>query len=87
MPLSTARPHVRSTDLSSYGSRLSERQAGGGSGVLSDQMADDGLVDVTDLTLADLRELGDDLSYLAPVLSRLVDSSGVEGNLGFQSKI
>jgi hypothetical protein len=86
VPLSTVKPHVRSTDLSSYGSRLSEGQAGG-AGVLSDQMADDGLVDVTDLTLADLRDLGDNLSYLAPALSRLVDSSRVEGHLGFQSRI
>jgi hypothetical protein len=75
--------------LSSYGSRLPEGQAGGGRGARADQIADEGLVDISDLTLRDLRDLrdADDQSCLARALSRVLACGEADGHHSFQSKI
>jgi hypothetical protein len=61
--------------LSSYGSHLPDGQVGRGSGTRTDQTAADGMVDLSGMTLADLRDLsdGDDKSSLARALSRVLD--------------
>jgi hypothetical protein len=75
--------------LSSDGSRVPQGQANGAISTLSSQIADGGLIDVSDLTLADLRDLcdRDDESCLTRALSRLLAASEEDGHHGFQSSI
>jgi hypothetical protein len=75
--------------LSSEGSRASEEQVRETRAVLSDQIAAGGLVDISSLTLRDLREMrdADDESCLGRALSRVLASTEGEGHHGFQSSI
>jgi hypothetical protein len=74
--------------LSSKGSRLSDRPADGGSGLRSDQVVRGGMVDLSGLTLSDLRDLRDaqDESYLAQALARVMESQA-PGFHNFNSNI
>jgi len=74
--------------LSSYGSRVPEGRAGGGRSVSTDQAADNGMVDLSGLTLADLRDLrdGDDKSSLARALSRVL-ADETDGHHSFSACI
>jgi hypothetical protein len=74
--------------LSSDGSRLPEGQVGGGRGVRTDQITDGGLVDLSGLTLRDLRDIreGDDRSCLAQALSRVL-AGEADGHHSFSSCI
>jgi hypothetical protein len=74
--------------LSSNGSHIPDRSAGGGSGVRSDHAGRGGLADLSGLTLAELRDLRDaqDESYLAQALSRVMGSEA-PGFHNFNSNI
>lgn len=74
--------------MSSNGGRPPVGQVGGGSGVRHGQITDNGLVDLTGITLSDLRELDSDSeSSLGRALRRVLASTEADGHLGFTSKI
>ena len=74
--------------MSNYGGRLPEGQVGGVSSSRTDQIAEEGLVDLSRLTLRDLRDIrdGDERSSLARALSRILDGEA-DGHHSFSSCI
>jgi hypothetical protein len=74
--------------LSTYGGRLPEGQVGGVNRSRTDQIGEEGLVDLSSLTLGDLRDIrdGGDRSSLARALSRILEGEP-DGHHSFSSCI
>jgi hypothetical protein len=74
--------------LASYGSRVSQTRPSGGA-VQRNRISDGALVDLSGLTLRELRDLSDpdDETCLARALSRVLAPTQADGHHGFQSKI